>query len=140
MRFGKLPSDFSARAQPGAAPATRFGRKGAEMKTVSAAEWMEHRHDKPVSPNMCRKCRYSFNDVSEGWLCKRYDAKIKLSGGTVLDWPGQACSSAIKECGGQGYERMGFIDYLKSPLGSALSVGACATLFAAILFMCGASN
>lgn len=56
--------------------------------------------------NSCYGCRYSYDDVSEGWNCTRFDAVIKFSDGSTMNWPGQSCVVAYKnDCHGNGFKR-----------------------------------
>lgn len=66
-----------------------------------------HKVEKAVMtiPTPCKTCKHRYNDIEEGHNCTKYDAKITLSSGAVLEWPGQAVEKAFEVCSGSGYER-----------------------------------
>ena len=58
-----------------------------------------------TSWHVCKSCKHSYDDVQEGWNCRKYDAVIVLSNGSTFKWPGQACDRAFQnDCKGHGFE------------------------------------
>lgn len=47
---------------------------------------------------------HSWNDVTEGWNCKKYEDTITLASGKQIPWYGQACDKAYNnDCRGEGF-------------------------------------
>lgn len=89
--------------------------------------------------HICKTCAHSYDDVEEGWNCRKFDAVITLSSGTTLDWPGQACDRAFSnDCRGDGYERATFWMFKRIPFWSRMVVTwllACAVLVLLLVWL-----
>jgi len=73
------------------------------MKPIDAVNEKNRIHG---TPNDCYSCKHSYNDVEEGWNCKKYDATITFSNGSTMACPGQACDRAYEnDCKGNGFEK-----------------------------------
>ena len=76
------------------------------MNEISVSEALNEKHRSKSTSEKCFGCKNSYQDIEEGWLCKKYDAHIKLVDGSVMKWPGQACDNAFNnDCHGNGFER-----------------------------------
>lgn len=55
---------------------------------------------------VCKSCKHSYNDIEEGWLCRKFDKTIILSNGDEFKWPGQKCETAYKnDCQMEGFDK-----------------------------------
>lgn len=58
---------------------------------------------------VCKKCKHSYKDATEGWNCTRFDGKVMLPTGKPIRWHGQSCDKAYRnDCHGKGFEKSFF--------------------------------